>query len=241
MKRPTFLSLLVAATWLPAQTPPPKLRVLVMTGGHGFDRLPFLALFMGNPAIEFTEAVHEGKTATAWERKDLLTYDVIVLYDMMQTISEAGLKQFAAVRAKGIGLVVWHHALASYQKWAEYETIIGGRYPEADGQAGKVTETKGYQHDVEIPVTILDAKHPVVDGIENFTIKDEIYWGFRVGTEVTPLLGTTQEKSGKVLAWAKTTGKSKLVYLQLGHGPTAWTNENFRKILAQAITWVAQR
>lgn len=239
MNRSTFISLLALAPWLAAQSPDKKLRVLLMTGGHAFERLPFLALFLANPAIELTEAAHEGKSATAWEREDLLTYDVIVLYDMMQSISEAGQKQFAAARAKGIGMVVLHHALVAYQKWPEYESIIGGCYPEADGQAGKVTEAVGYQHNVEIPVTVLNKTHPATAGLDNFTLTDEIYWGFRVGNDVTPLLGTTQEKSGKVLAWAKTAEKSRLVYLQLGHGPSAWSNENYRKFLAQAIHWVA--
>ena len=39
----------------------------------------------------------------------------------------------------GIGLVVLHHALVSYQHWPEYERIIGGRYPESDGKSGVVT------------------------------------------------------------------------------------------------------
>jgi type 1 glutamine amidotransferase len=118
-------------------------------------------------------------------------------------------------------------------------TRIGGRYAEADGKAGQVTEAVGYQHDVEIPVTLLTPHHPITAGLENFTLHDEIYWGFRMSPDVTPLLGTTQAKSGKVLAWAKQAGHSKLVYLQLGHGPSAWGNENYRKFLAQTIQWVA--
>src|SRR5207245_1252022 len=79
---------------------------------------------------------------------------------------------------KGSGWVVLHHALVSYQHWPEYEKIIGGRYPEAEGKSGVVTAETGYQHDVEIPVLIVAKEHPVTAGLKDFTIHDEIYWGF---------------------------------------------------------------
>lgn len=243
MQRATFLSLLLTAPWAFSQAPPtpvPKKKVLLMTGGHGFERLPLLALFLANPAIELTEAAHEKDSATAWEREDLLSYDVIVLYDMMKEITPAQQARFAAVRARGIGLVVLHHALCAYQHWAEYEEIIGGRYPISDAQGSAPTEAVGYLHDVDFPVQILAPEHPTTAGLKEFPMHDEIYWGFRVSPAATPLLGTTHAKSGHVLAWTKQADQSKLVYLQLGHGPSAWADANYRQFLAQSIAWVAQ-
>jgi len=70
-------------------------------------------------------------------------------------------------------------------------------------------------------------------------IHDEIYWGFRVGADVKPLITTTHPRSGKPLMWTRTEGKSRLVYLQLGHGPSAFKDENFRELVARSIRWVA--
>lgn len=134
-----------------------------------------------------------------------------------------------------------HHALCSYQKWPEYEQLIGGRYQEPSAEkSGVVTQEVGYQHDVEVPVTILAKDHPVTAGVKDFTIHDEIYWGFRVGKDVTPLIGTTHAKSGKTLGWTKQTGKSRVVYLQSGHDSKAYENENYRKLVAQSIAYVAK-
>ena len=72
-------------------------------------------------------------------------------------------------------------------------------------------------------------------------IHDEIYWGFRIQSDVTPLLTTTQSKSGKPLAWARTEGKSRVVYLQLGHDHWAFENPNYRKLVAQSIRWTAKK
>ena len=134
-----------------------------------------------------------------------------------------------------------HHALVSYQNWPDYERIIGGRYPEEEGKGGVVTAQVGYQHDVEVPEIIVATNHPITSGLKNFTIHDEIYWGFRVQADVTPILSTTHPRSGKPLAWTRTEGKSRVVYLQLGHGPSAYTNANYRALMANSIRWAARR
>jgi type 1 glutamine amidotransferase len=218
-----------------------KTRVLVVTGGHGFDKEPFLEMFSANHDIEFTAAEHSKANASVYDREDLLSYEVVVLYDMPQKITEAQRAKFMGLFEKGVGLVVLHHALVSYQKWAEYEAVIGGRYEEPDAnQGGKVTEAVGWQHDVDVPVVIVATNHPITAGLKDFTIHDEIYWGFRVGTDVRPLITTTQPKSGKPLGWVRKQGRSRVVYLQPGHGPTAFTNKNYRQLLAQAIGWAAE-
>ena len=169
-----------------SQTPGPKIDVLIITGGHGFEPEPFFKVFADNPEITFTPSKHT-KDADAYEREDFLNHDVVVLYDMPKTITEVQKARFLALFQKGTGLLVLHHALVSFQDWPEYEQIIGGRYPEEKGKGGVVTPEVGYQHDVDIPVTIVAKEHPITAGLEDFTIHDEIYWGFRVRPDVDAL------------------------------------------------------
>jgi type 1 glutamine amidotransferase len=241
MKLRVFLSLL-AALLLPAfAAESAKTKVLLITGGHGFEREPFLKVFSENPNITLTHAEHSKGTADAWDRADIYDYDAIVLYDMPKEITDTEKKRFAAILDKGIGLLVLHHALVSYQHWPDYERIIGGRYPELDGKGGAVTDEVGYKHGVEHTVKIVAKDHPVTTGVSDFPINDEIYWGFRTSRDITPLISTDNEKSGKPLGWTRTEGKSRIVYLQLGHGPEAYTNPNYRKLIAQGIAFVAKR
>ncbi len=235
-----LLSLLLGSLSLQAAQPVPRTKVLLITGGHGFERDPFLKVFSENPSIEMTHAEHASGTANAYERKDLFDYDAIVLYDMPKEITDAQKARFMGLLERGIGLVVLHHALVSYQHWPDYERIIGGRYPEADGKGGVVSDEVGYKHGVKVSVEILAKDHPVTAGLGNFTIDDEIYWGFRVGADVVPLIGTSQEKSGKILGWHRVEGKSRIVYLQPGHGPEAHANPGFRKLVGQSIQFVAR-
>ena len=245
MKTRIFFSLvvsaLVGAATVSAAEREVRLKVLIVTGGHGFAREAFFQMFKENEAIAFTHAEHTRTNATVYERADLLEYDVLVLYDMPNAISETQKKRFLSLFEKGTGVVVLHHALVSYQHWADYERIIGGRYPEPDGKSGVVTEQVGYEHDVEVPIVIVARNHPITAGLGDFTLHDEIYWGYRVRPDVTPLLSTTHSKSGKPLAWARTEGKSRVVYIQPGHGPEVFINPNYRKLIAQSIRWTAKQ
>jgi uncharacterized protein len=218
-----------------------KTKVLLLTGGHGFEKEPFLKVFEDNRDISFTHVSHGKPDSFGYDRPDLLSYDVVVLYDMLQKISDAQKTNFLSLFKRGIGLVVTHHAIVSYQEWPEFERIIGGTYPENQAKKGQVTAQLGYEHDVEVPVVIVATNHPVTAGLKDFTLVDEIYWGFRTRPDVTPLITTTQPKSGKPLAWARTEEKSRVVYLQLGHGPSAFTNANYRALIANSIRWTARR
>ncbi len=97
------------------------IKTLVVTGGHAFDQAPFFKLFSDNPELEVTAASHASKTnASVYDRDDLLSYDVVVLYDMPQRLTDAQKRHFRALFDKGIGLVVLHHALGSFQDYDDF-------------------------------------------------------------------------------------------------------------------------
>lgn len=223
-----------------SQQPTDKIKVLIVTGGHDFEQEPFFKLFGEIPGITFEEAKH-GKTATVFEREDLLDFDAIVLFDMMRDITDDQKAAFVGLTERGIGLVVLHHALVSYQNWPEYERIIGGRYPENADRAGQATKEVGYRHDVDMPINVVAPDHPVTRGLRDFLIHDEIYWGFRVAPQAVPLLTTTHPESGNPIAWAHEANKSRVVTIQPGHGPAVYSHPLYRQLVGQSIEWVARR
>lgn len=222
----------------------PKIRVLLVTGGHEYDHDPFVAVFKAMPDVQLTAATHPAdgnvfepaKPAEAY--KEGFPYDVIVLYDMWQKASDAAKERLLTLLKRGKGLVAMHHALGTYQDWPEYEKIIGGKFflKPAGGH-----DVSTYKHDVEIPVRIADPKHPIVAGMKDFTIHDETYGRFAVAADVRPLLATDHPDSGKTLAWTNRYGNARVVYLQLGHDAKAYANESFRTVLHRSIQWSACR
>ena len=217
-----------------------KTKVLVITGGHAFETEPFFQVFRDNPAIEFTAAEHGKTNASAWDRDDLASFDTVVLYDMPRNITAAQQAKFLSLFERGTGLVVLHHALCSFQDWPDYERIIGGRYPQPPKGQPAVSDKVGYEHGVELPVVVVDGKHPITTGLKDFTIHDEIYWGFRVGGDVHPLLSNTHPKAGKPVMWTRTEGKLRVLNLLLGHDHFAYENPNYRELIARSIRWTAQ-
>ncbi len=218
-----------------------KLRVVVITGGHGFNRNEFFKIFQGHDDIEYREVV-QPKANDLYTPEARKTYDVIVMYDMWQKITAEQKKNLIARLNEGLPLVVLHHAIASYQDWPEYEKIIGARYYlQPTMVRGKLHPRSTYQHDVRFTVKIADPNHPITRGMADFEIVDETYNLFDVADDVHPLLTVEHEKSGKIIGWTHHYGNSRIVYIQLGHGPSAFGNENYRRLVAQAIRWVAGR
>jgi hypothetical protein len=90
-------------------------------------------------------------------------------------------------------------------------------------------------------VKVLDKNHPVTEGVTDFDIKDEGYNYFGVSKNVHPLLSTVHPESGPIIGWVQDYEKSRVVTLQGGHDHLAYENPSFRKLVAQAIRWVARK
>ena len=120
--------------------------------------------------------------------------------------------------------------------WSEYERIAGGKYVYTEEQRKTGLTSSNYTRAmVKISVTVAGEKHPVIDGLSDFVIRDELYTNMHMVGEVTPLLRTGAD----LLAWSRIEKNSRVVGTVLGHGPTVYEDPNFRKLLAQSIRWVA--
>lgn len=222
-----------------AQKKKSPVRVLLITGGHGFDREPFDRLMKSLPSCTVTEVKHPDALAM-FRPENRSKYDVVLFYDMPGTISEQEKKDFTDCLNAGKGMVVLHHAYCSYQDWPEYQTIIGGCYHEKPwtDSNGISQPASTYQHDVQFRVKVMDKKHSVTKGIKDFDILDETYGGGSVNPKVHVLLATDAPTSTPSVAWTNRYGKSNIVTILLGHDNHAWTNPGFTKLLTQAIMWV---
>jgi type 1 glutamine amidotransferase len=232
---------LMCSTALWAAENPGKTRVLVVTGGHDFEQEPFFKLFKDNPEITFRAVAHPNAHALL-KPEAAKEWDVLVAYDMHQDISDEAKADFVARLKEGKGLVVLHHAIASYQQWPEYNKIIGARYYLDETTVNGVKKARSqYQHDVDFTLQIADPNHPVTKGLKDFKIHDETYNLFDVFEGSHPLITTTEPLSNKTLGWAKTYEAARVVYLQSGHDHLAYENPNFQQLLRQAIRWVAKK
>src|SRR5690554_6689117 len=93
-----------------------KIRVLVVTGGQGFELDPFFSMFSGHPDIVWKEVVQP--EAFKWYVGDKVNdYDVLVWYDWWQKISDEEQANLTALIKGGKPLVALHHCICDYQDW----------------------------------------------------------------------------------------------------------------------------
>jgi type 1 glutamine amidotransferase len=229
-----LLTLLVGCTSPTAPThADKKIKVLVVTGGHGFKAEPFFNMFADNPEITYAAAAQHAN-AEAYDREDLFSYDVVVLYDSPTKITDEQRARFLQLFDKGIGVIVLHHAYLSYPMWDEYERIAGGKYVYQNEQMINGITSSTYEGDVDIPVSVA-AKHPVTAGLSDFVVRDELYSNMHMLNNSKPIL----KNGDQWLAWCRTEKKSRVVGTILGHG--CYDDPNFRKLIDQSIRWVAKR
>ena len=69
--------------------------------------------------VTFREAMQPAAN-DLYTKEAARSYDVLVLYDMVQEISEAQKRNLVRLlKEEGKGLVGLHHSLCSYQNWPE--------------------------------------------------------------------------------------------------------------------------
>lgn len=212
------------------------IHILIVTGGHDFDREAFFQMFDSMKGISYKEIKHPEANLQLGQI-DPKTYDAVVFYDMPKTISEKEKESYYKLLKMGKGLLFLHHSLCSYQDWEEYKTIVGGKYHEEKD----TPQTSTYQHDVTFPVMIADKKHPVTKGMKDFSLLDEVYGNTEVLPTVKVLLKTNSPLSSPIIGWSHQMEKSHIVYLQPGHDKNSYTNANYRKLVRQAIVYVTKK
>lgn len=234
MKRLQKLLILSLLIFVSISASAKKLNVLIVTGGHDFDRKSFFEMFDSFQNISYTE-LKQPEANFQLGTIDPKTFDAVVFYDMPKSISEAEKESYYKLLKFGKGLVFLHHSLCSYQQWDEYKTIVGGKCHEEKNSPASST----YQHDVNFTVKISDPKHPVTKGISDFEVLDEVYGNTEVLPEVTPLLTTDHPQSSKIIGWTHKKENSRIVYIQPGHDKNAYLNPSYKKLVVQAIRYVA--
>jgi uncharacterized protein len=173
---------------------------------------------------------------------------------------------FRGMLEAGQGIVFLHHALSAWPAWPLWAEVVGGRWHYLPGELDDQRwPASGYTAELPHRVSCVDPSHPVCAGVEDgFDIVDELYLNPILEHRIVPLLrtdfeltpesfysgelaasgrlwardGWTHPRGSGVIGWAKTAGASPIVYLQPGHGPSAYANPGFRRVLANAIAWV---
>jgi len=252
------------------------LQLLAVTGGHRVDHDAFFALLDATGA-RWVHAVRPG--AGQWLQPDAVDrWDTLVLHDIAGLELHRGIPPkpldpepaeaaaLAELLARGIGLVVLHHALASWPTWDDWATAMGGRFFYAPGELrGERWPSSGTKLATYM-ATPVDPSHPVCSGLGSLTLSDELYLCPVFVDEVVPLVRADVDLDPRsyistfehvivgadaapdcdghppgsdLIAWASSAGRSPIVYVQPGDSAATFADPGYRRLVANAVEWVA--
>ncbi|MHC4638843.1 MAG: ThuA domain-containing protein [Planctomycetota bacterium] len=218
-----------------------KIKIAIITGGHGFDKEPFLEMFSAYDDIEFVH-LHQEDDSEIFENIDNWPYNVIVLYNMSQKITEKRQENFLRLLNNGVGVVSLHHSIAAFKNWPEYQKIIGAKYYLDDTVVDGVLRKKSrYKHGINIAVNIVDKTHPITRGMSDFVILDEAYKDSAFEPDNHVLITTDEPASDRSICWVRHYKTSRVCYIQLGHDKVSYADQNYRKLVQRAVQWCSKR
>jgi type 1 glutamine amidotransferase len=159
-------------------------------------------------------------------------YHLIVCYTFGHTLTleqESGLLH--ALRGdpgnkklKTKGLIGIHGASCSFLNSEAYLRMLGGKFlthPPLD----------------TLQVEITQPNHPVMQGIADFSIQDELYL-IEPYSPFEVLASCQYEGFSRPVVWVKPYGLGQVCYLSLGHGPDQLQHPSVQKIIDNTVSWI---
>jgi type 1 glutamine amidotransferase len=204
---------------------------VLLIGENHFDfhrlddkRAAFEAILGQTDGIDLTvttdrEALSPGRLAE---------YDVVVDYltDPPEDAAEA-LRAFVREGGGFVGL----HSAADVSTFVEepvdeIAALVGGRFV-------------GHPQVSTFGVRLTAREHPILDGLEDFTIEDEPYDVTLESTADVTVLAEMEhpELAGTPVAWVRQEGDGRVFYCSLGHTQSAFETSSFRTMLRQGVLW----
>jgi uncharacterized protein len=253
-------------------------RFLAVTGGHSVDIDAFRAMLdsiSNDREWQWAHAVQP--SAQRWFNAKS-PFDAIVCHDIPGLKLKRGVppqsfdpdpqvvESMQSLFEAGTGLVILHHALAGWPTWDRWATALGGRFLYAPGELrsnqwpSSGTRITGYTARIETP------EHPVVAGVSNFSLTDELYCCPVFESEIVPLISSDADFSpelfistyehvivgedaaprclghpqpSNLIGWASSAGNSPIVYIQPGDSAATFGLAPYRLLVGNAIEWVS--
>lgn len=131
------------------------------------------------------------------------------------------------VRSGG-GLLGMHGASICFDDWPEWRDLLGGVWR---------WETSSHPP-LSGPVDVRVAgEHPIVAGVGNFPVVDEVYGFLDRADDVEGLLFSPHGGTDHPLLWARTVGAGRVVYDALGHHVPSYAVPGHRLVVRRAALW----
>lgn len=226
---------------LPADLRP--IRILLVVGGHGYDKNNLHAMLHDCPNSTFKEI-------TVPENQDMLRlglskdFDVLVFHDQsffdLSDEQKVNLKELWG--NEGIPTVMLHHAFISHPDFPLFREVFGAQYLLEDTVInGRIYTRSSYLHPTDVNICIVDRKHPITEGVSDFVLNDEVFKNVYYDPHIDVLATTDHKDSDVPVLWTWHYKKSPVLGIIQGDAGGAFNDPNYRKLFYQGLRWLVSQ
>lgn len=166
------------------------------------------------------------------DSKVLRDYDLVISYLEFRppVPDDAQTDALLSFVSGGGGFLAFHNGI-SLQVRSELCQLMGAKF----------TGHPDYDTLPQIPYHVVDAAHPILSGVKDFTIGDEPYM-FQMDelAERTMLLEYGYEGRMLPAAWCRPYGKGRVAYFACGHNLDGFLDDTVGKIIQNAAAWATE-
>ena len=164
--------------------------------------------------------------------ENLATCDVMLLFTRRIPLEGEDLERIKTYCQSGKPIVGVRTASHAIQTWLELDKeVLGGNYK---GHYGEGPET-------QVLINAEQKDHPVLKGVLPWQSEASLYKNTGLADDVTLLMtGKLLDGTTEPLTWTRMNKGGRVFYTSLGH-PADFEEESFRRMLANAIFWTAER
>lgn len=209
-------------------------RTAVVIGAHPVEVPAFTRLFRGLKDVEPYVMTLEDWVVDMGGHRASGFYDVVVFYNFHQEEPAPSHSTWIDVRGAvdslrdgSVGVLVLHHAILAYPTWSTWSELVG-----IDERAFTSAKMQTLEPTVATP-------HPITEGVADWELIDETYSMVDAGPGSEILLSVDHPRSMRTLGWTRSFGDARVFCLQSGHDHTALDDPTFRRVVQQAIRWLA--
>lgn len=163
--------------------------------------------------------------------ENLANCDVMLLFTRRLKLSGEQLERIKSYCQSGKPIVGVRTASHAIQTWLDLDKeVLGGNYR---GHYGEGPET-------EIKIVESAKGHPLLAGVQPFRSAGSLYKNEGIAGDTQLLMTGKNPEATEPITWTREYKGGRIFYTSLGH-PQDFTEESFRRLLANALFWTAGR
>ena len=210
------------------------LRVCILSGCPTYKSEeslpPFQQWLEKNYDVKCTRIARTGHEFPDLQKLD--ECDVLLVFFKRMELKGEQLDRFKKYATSGKPIVAVRTASHAVQSWLDFDReVLGGNY---HGHYEPNTECK-------LAATSGGRKHPILDGVELTTVKDALYKNDGHADDIQVLVeGAISNTPSEPVAWTRRS-KRRPSFLHVARREDTFQLPGFRRMLANALFWTAQR